>query len=77
MIKNRMMASLTIILYQGGEGCYKSRLVREALCSLEIPYLSIPSMVTGTCHKLPTELLSSSSVSSIPILVDKNNSCDR
>jgi glutathione S-transferase len=62
--------SSSVVLYQA-EGCYKSRLVREALCSLEIPYLSIP-MVTGTSHRLPREIADAS----IPILVDKDNRCD-
>ncbi len=33
---------LELVLYQV-EGCAESRLVREVLCTLELPYLSIPS----------------------------------
>jgi hypothetical protein len=64
-----------IILYQI-EGCYESRLVREALCSLEIPYLSIP-MAVGTCHTLPSSITNSVMSSRIPLLIDKKNTACR
>jgi hypothetical protein len=45
-----------LILYQS-EGCSKSRLVREALCSLEIPCLSIPVAKGSSNARLLNEIL--------------------
>ncbi|KAG7349447.1 endonuclease/exonuclease/phosphatase [Nitzschia inconspicua] len=45
-----------LILYQS-EGCPQSRLVREVLCSLEIPYLSIPIASGSSNTHLVVELL--------------------
>jgi hypothetical protein len=64
-----------LVLYQS-EGCPESRLVREVLCSLEIPYLSIPvaegssnqSLLRGEFDKY-----SGQQSSEIPVLVDPNN----
>lgn len=43
----------TLRLYQA-EGCHESRLVREVLCTLELPYKSI-SAGKGTFIRLPTD----------------------
>lgn len=51
-------------LYQA-EGCPESRLIREVLCTLEIPYLSTP-VGNGSYYKLPD------GEQSIPVLVDNN-----
>lgn len=51
-----------LVLYQS-EGCPESRLVRETLCTLEIPYLSIP-IGLGSSHSLPNPSRN------IPVLVD-------
>ena len=45
-------AKITITLHQA-EGCPESRLVREVLCSLEIPYRSVP-VADGSFNRLPT-----------------------
>ena len=51
-----------LVLHQV-EGCPESRLVREALCTLEIPYLSIP-----TPH--PLEEGGANAMKQIPVLID-------
>ena len=58
-----------LVLYQS-EGSPESRLVRETLCTLEIPYLSIPC-AEGSRH-IPL-LPGDNDSSSIPILVDGDN----
>lgn len=47
-----------LVLHQA-EGCPKFRLVREALCTLEIPYLSVPTPHSGG--------------DAIPVLIDGND----
>lgn len=51
-----------LTLYQA-EGCPESRLVRETLCTLEIPYLSSPTG-NGSSHLLPD------GTSETPVLID-------
>lgn len=53
-----------VVLYQA-EGCPESRLVREVLCTLEVPYLSIP-MGNGSSHQLPNN----TAKAEIPVLID-------
>ena len=48
--------SSMLVLYQA-EGCPESRLVREALCCLEIPYRSVP-VAEGSSNSLPPLALS-------------------
>jgi hypothetical protein len=45
-------ASIAKITLYGSEGCPESRLVREVLCSLEIPYRSVP-VADGSSNALP------------------------
>jgi hypothetical protein len=54
-----------LVLYQA-EGCSESRLVREMLCTLELPYLSIPK-TNESSHQLPTTM------NDIPVLVDNDS----
>jgi hypothetical protein len=56
--KHALVATETtsmVVLYQA-EGCPESRLVREALCCLEIPYRSVP-VAEGSWNSLPPLLL--------------------
>ena len=72
----------SITLYQT-EGCWESRLVREALCTLEIPYRSVP-VGEGSSNQLPTSIASedsavissTSSEPTIPLLVITHNEDD-
>lgn len=42
----------SMVLHQA-ENCPESRLVREVLCTLELPYYSIPSLADGTRSSVP------------------------
>ena len=73
-----------LVLYQS-EGCPESRLVREVLCSFEIPYKSIPVTDDGSSsNKLPTILMSGTfnstpaAIARIPVLeiMEHNNNED-
>lgn len=57
----------SLVLYQA-EGCPDSRLVREVLCTLEIPYLSVAAGTGTTNNSMPNN--NHSADNNIPVLVD-------
>ena len=67
--------SSSITLYQA-ENCPESRLVREVLCSLELPYCSVP-VAAGSHNKLPSQVLLPSMTHRVPLLEISLSSKDK